>query len=141
MATFSTYLDGSSTTNGNGSNAAGFPAVTVFEGVYDSSKRALAAADVVELIKIPARSYVVKVFYHVLNGDATQTLNVGDGTDPDGYVAAADVATAGNAGVGGGAYAAGKFYTAADTIDIEVPATKAFDTLKVRVVALVAAIG
>ena len=33
MATFSTYLDGSSTTNGNGANAAGFPAVTVFEGV------------------------------------------------------------------------------------------------------------
>ena len=71
MATFSTYLDGSSTTNGNGSNAAGFPAVTVFEGVYDASKRALAAADVVELIKLPARSHVVKVFYHVITGDAT----------------------------------------------------------------------
>lgn len=141
MATFSTYLDGSSTTNGNGSNAAGFPAVTVFEGVYDASKRALAAADVVELIKLPARSYVVKVFYHVITGDATQTLNIGDGTDPDGYVAAADVATAGNSGVGAGAYAAGKFYAAADTIDLEVPATKALDTLKVRVVALVAAIG
>ena len=65
----------------------------------------------------------------------------GDGTDPDGYVAVADVATAGNSGVGAGAYAAGKFYAAADTIDLEVPATKALDTLKVRVVALVAAIG
>lgn len=139
MATFTTYLDG--TGFGAGSNAASFPAATVFEAVYDSSRRALAAADVVELIKIPARSYVAKVFYHVITGDASQTLNVGDGTDPDGYVAAADVATAGNAGVGAGAYASGKFYSAADTIDLEVPATKAFDTLKVRVVAHVVALG
>lgn len=138
---FSTYLDGSSTLNGNGSNAAGFPAVTMFEGVYDASKRALAAADVVELIKLPARSYVVKVFYHVITGDATQTLNIGDGANVAGYVAAADVATAGTSGVGAGAFATGKFYATADTIDLEVPVGKALDTLKVRVVALVAAIG
>jgi hypothetical protein len=67
---------------------------------------------------------------------------VGDGGDPDGFVAAADVGTAGNMANGGGAYivAAGKFYSSADTLDIEVPATKAFDTLKVRISALCVAI-
>lgn len=141
MATFSTYSDGSSVLNKGGSNAAGYPAVTIFENTFDAGKRNLAAADVVQLINIPANSFVVKVMYKVLSGDATQTLNVGDGTDPDGYVAAADVATAGNSGVGAGAYASGKFYAAADTIDLEVPAAKAFDTLVVKVVAVVAVMG
>lgn len=134
MATFTTYLDGKGTAAGSGGNYAGSPVQTMLVGVFDAAKRSLAAADVVELINIPAGTYVTKVFYRVLTGDATQTMNVGDGADPDGYVAAADVATAGNAGVGAGALATGKFYAAADTIDIEVPATKAYDTLKVEVI-------
>jgi len=77
------------------------------------------------------------VFYQVLTADATQTLNIGDGSDVDGFVAAADVATVGNTGMGAGAYSAGKFYTAADTIDLEVPTSKALDTLKIRVSATV----
>lgn len=141
MATFTTYTDGSNIAASSGSNAAGYPAVSVITGVFDAAKRALAAADVAEVLNIPANTFVHKVFYEVLTGDATQTLNVGDGVDPDGYVAAADVATAGNSGVGGGALAGGKFYAAADTIDVEVPATKAFDTLKVRLVATVTFVG
>lgn len=141
MANFTTYANGDVIARGSGSNAAGYPAVTMFEGVYDASRRNLAAGDTVELINLPARSFVHKVFYQVLTGDATQTLNVGDATDPDGYVAAADVATAGNTGVGAGTYASGKYYTAAAPITLEVPATKALDTLKVRVVALVGVVG
>lgn len=133
MATYTTYNDGKTIAASSGGNYAGSPVVTVLTGVYDASKRALAAADVAEVINVPAGTYVMKVFYRVVTGDATQTLNVGDGADPDGYVAAADVATAGNSGVGAGALATGKYYATADTIDIEVPATKALDTLKVIV--------
>jgi hypothetical protein len=137
MATFTTYsTDGKTIAATSGGNYAGSPIVTMLTNVFDASKRNLAAADVAEVLNIPAGTYVMKVFYRVLTADATQTLNVGDGADPDGYVAAADVATAGNNGVGGGALATGKYYATADTIDIEVPATKAFDTLKVVVSAL-----
>lgn len=141
MTTYTTYADGVTATVAGGSNAAGFPAVTVLENVFDASRRNLAAADVIELISIPAKTYVLKVFYEVLTADATQTLNVGDGTDPNGYVAAADVGTAGNNGVGAGAYASGVYYSAADTIDIEVPSGKAYDTLKVRVFAHAVVLG
>ena len=132
MATYTTYSVGGETIAAvSGSNYAGSPVVTVLTGVFDASKRALAAADIAEVVVIPAGTYVMKVFYRVLTADATQTLNVGDGADPDGYVAAADVGTANNSGVGAGALATGKYYASADTIDIEVPATKALDTLKV----------
>jgi hypothetical protein len=134
MATYTTYLDGKDVAGASGGNYAGSPGPTVLVGIYDASRRPLAAADVATVVNIPANTYVTKVFYRVLTGDATQTLNIGDGADPDGYVAAADVATAGNVGVGAGALASGKLYTAADTIDIEVPATKALDTLKVEVI-------
>lgn len=141
MATFTTYSDGSTVAGLSGSNAAGYPANSVIMGEYDATKRNLAAADVATVLNIPANTYVHKVFYKVTGADATQTLNVGDGADVDGYVAAADVGTLGNSGVGAGAFATGKFYAAADTIDIEVPATKAFDTLKVKLVAMVTFVG
>ena len=135
MATFTTYLDHSPVVRSGGSNAAGFPKITTFENTFDATRRPLAAADVVELINIPPGTLVTKVFVQVLNGEADQTLNVGDGADPDGYVAAANVATTGTRVMGAGAFgAAGKFYATGDTIDIEVPANKAYATLKVRVV-------
>ena len=137
MATFTTYRDGRVITASSGSNAAGAPSVDVLVGEFDATQRPLAAADVATVINIPAGTWVQKVFVIALTGEAAQTINVGDGADPDGYVAAADVGTTGNRAMGAGALAAGKYYTAADTIDIEVPATKAFATLKVRVVAVV----
>ena len=140
MTAFTTYTDGTTVASASGSNAASYPAVTTIQGVFDASRRNLAAADTMEVLNIPAGTFVHKVMYKVLTGDATQTLNVGDGVDPDGYVAVADVATAGNVGVGAGAFATGKFYATADTIDIEVPATKAFDTLKVSLVAVVSVV-
>jgi hypothetical protein len=141
MATYTTYTDSTPVVRSGGSNAAGFPAVTVFENTFDATRRNLAAADVVELINIPAGTLVQKVFVQVVSGEAAQTLNVGDGADPDGYVAAADVSTSGTRVMGAGALAAGKFYAAADTIDIEVPATKAYATLRVRVVAVCVCMG
>lgn len=141
MATFTTYANGKNIAASSGSNAAGTPANTVIVGEFDASLRNLAAADVATVLNIPANTFVHKVFYEVVSADATQTMNIGDGADVDGYVAAADVATVGNANVGAGAFATGKFYASADTIDIEVPATKALDTLKVKVMAVVTMFG
>lgn len=152
MATYTTYSDGSSITGQSGSNAASYPVSTVISGVFDASKRNLAAADVATVLDIPAGTFVHKVLYKVLTADASQTVNIGDGSDVDGFIAAADVGTAGNAGmttlaltegtpntVSG--YSAGKFYSEADTIDIEVPATKSLDTLKIKLVAVVTIVG
>jgi len=137
MATYNAYpgADGALIVDGNGSNAAGAPAVTVLDGTFDASLLNLAANDVVEVIKVPKGTLVLNVMYEVINGDATQTVNIGDGADVDGWVAAASVATAGSVGHGGGAFAGGKFYSADDTIDIECPTAGAHDTMKIRVFA------
>jgi len=152
MATYTTYSDGTTVTASGGSNAAGFPAVTVIENIFDAGRRNLASADVIELIKIPAKTRVLNVFYEVLTADATQTVSIGDATDPDGYLAAADVGTDGNVGCSTLAlttgtpntvtgYSNGKFYSAADTIDLVVDSGKALDTLKLRVCVTVAQFG
>lgn len=138
MATFNTYANGTSTVN-SAVAAASFPAVTTLEQTFDATKRSLAAADVVEMISVPAGTHVHAVYWEVLSVDAAQTFDVGDGTDVDGFVAAASAATA-TKGLGAG-IAVGKFYAAADTIDLHVPATMALDTLKVRVVAMVTLMG
>lgn len=142
MATdFDTYTDGTPTTQGAGGNAAGAPAMTVVEGIFDAYRRNLDALDTVEVLPIPAGTFVYKVLYEVLNGEASQTLNVGDADDKDGFVAAADVATTGASGVGGGAYAAGRYYADGGVLLVECPTTKAYAALKVRVVAQVGTIG
>jgi hypothetical protein len=139
MATYTTYTDNSVIASSSGGNYAGTPMQTVLTGVFDASKRNLAAADVAEVVNIPAGTHVQQVFVEVLVvDDATHVFNVGDGTDPNGYVtgAAADaLATV----QGGGAYVdataagVGKFYAAADTIDIEAATGDPLDTLKVRI--------
>lgn len=141
MATYQTYVGGNVVANGSGGNYAGAPMVTVLEAVFDASRRNLAALDVVEALNVPAGTFVKNVFVEVIAGDAGQQVNVGDGADPNGYVAAQTVATAGTVAKGAGALAVGKLYTADDTIDIEVPATFALDTLKLRIVAEVVLLG
>lgn len=141
MTHFTTYTDGTAITAASGGNAASAPAMYALEGIFDAAQRNLAAEDTAAVITIPAGTYVYAVFYEVITGDATQTMDVGDGDDPNGWVAAADVATAGNTGVGAGALAGGKYYATADTLDIQAPATKAFDALKVRIVAHVGTVG
>lgn len=82
---------------------------------------ALAATDVLEVIKVPAKTLVTNVVLEVTTAEGgTLTIDVGDGDDPDGYLdgvngnaAAAYIPVAGTA-----AFEQGKFYTAADTIDV-----------------------
>lgn len=85
---------------------------------------ALAAGDVLEVIKIPANTLVTSVALNVTTAEGgTLTVDVGDGTDPDGYLDGVNANTAAayslNAAAGTPTgYAGGKFYTAADTIDV-----------------------
>lgn len=82
---------------------------------------ALGATDVLEVIRVPANTLVTNVALEVTTAEGgTLTIDVGDGDDPDGFLdgvnantAAAYLPVAGTA-----AYEQGKYYTAADTIDV-----------------------
>ena len=82
---------------------------------------ALAAGDILEVIKVPANTLVTHVALNVTTAEGgTLTVDVGDGDNPDGYLDGVNAnATAAYLTVAGtDAFEAGKFYTAADTIDI-----------------------
>ena len=82
---------------------------------------ALAATDVLEVIKVPANTLVTNVALNVTTAEGgTLTIDVGDGDDPDGYLDGVNAnATAAYIPVDGtAAFAQGKYYTAADTIDV-----------------------
>ncbi len=84
---------------------------------------AVAAADVFELLSIPAGAFVLSVTHKVttLEGGVC-TYHLGDGVDPDGFVASANGNAATNATSFNGtitpAFGVGKFYAAADTLDL-----------------------
>jgi hypothetical protein len=134
MTTYATYTNGGSIPDRGGSNAAGVPAVTVITNVFDAAERNVTAADVVQLLSIPARTMVHGVQYQVLTGQASQTMSLGHAGAATQYASAVDVATTGNTGCSAGTTEI--YYSTADTIDITVPSTKAYTTLKVRVSAI-----
>jgi len=80
---------------------------------------ALAAADVMEVLAIPAKTFVIAAGIDITTASGvTGTLDMGDGVDPDGYldgVNANAVASASGAVAG---LIDGKYYAAADTIDL-----------------------
>ena len=146
MATFTTYSDGTPVVRSGGSNAAGFPAVTVFENTFDATRRPLDAADVVEVLSIPANTFVLAVFLDCITADGDNLVHIGDGDDVDGWVASGPL-TDGTVTQGAGAYAVattslvGKFYSAADTIDAEVVSGDTVTVGKFRVVAVCVCMG
>tara|TARA_R110000868_G_scaffold334406_2_gene595132 strand:- start:3181 stop:3660 length:480 start_codon:yes stop_codon:yes gene_type:complete len=95
---------------------------------------ALAAGDVYESISFNAKTFVLAVGVDVTRAGTTGlTLDVGDGTDPDGYLDGVSGAAVGSFQSGSNltlntstnvvvgtayAYSLGKYYTAADTIDL-----------------------
>jgi len=82
---------------------------------------ALTSADVLEVIRVPANTLVTNVALNVTTAEGgTLTVDVGDGDNPDGYLDGVNGnATAAYLTVAGtDAFEAGKYYTAADTIDI-----------------------
>lgn len=131
MATaFTTYTDGTDPKAGSGGNYAGSPERTVLVGVFDATRRNLAVnLDTIPILQIPAGFWVEAVVIEVLTPDAaSQTISVGDVTDPNGWVVAAPTdAAAGTKVLGAGAYAIatgtsqtnGKFYAAATDLLLE----------------------
>ncbi len=140
MTTYTTYSDGSATTKYSGYDALSAPRSVTFYARFDSTKRNLASTDVAEIMTIPAGTLILGVVTKIVTAETTasQTIDIGDGTDPNGWIAAA----ASDAAVGTyvhstGAYAIatgtsatkGKLYTAADTLDILSTSGSANDTL------------
>jgi hypothetical protein len=111
---------------------------------------ALTSGDVLQALRLPAKTYVLAAGIDVTTAEgATQTVDLGDGSDPDGFLdgvnanAVASYATslvlteaAPNTVTG---YSNGKYYSAADTIDVVF--VNEPDTLVMRVWALVANCG
>lgn len=107
---------------------------------------ALANGDGLEVLRIPAKTLVLRVGLDVTTAEGgTCTIDVGDGTDPDGFLDGVNANTvasycsalalaeaAPNTVVG---YSNGKYYSAADTIDVVF--VNAADAAVMRVWALV----
>ena len=88
-----------------------------------ASLTALTSADILEVIRVPANTLVTNVALNVTTAEGgTLTIDVGDGDNPDGYLDGVNGnATAAYLTVAGtDAFEAGKFYTAADTIDVKI---------------------
>lgn len=140
-----------------GFHAAGLTKVSRVEVTLDFAKiatarsaagaAAVASGDVIEAIPLPAKSFVLAVGYDVTTAEgASATFDLGDGSDTDGYlndislnsVASGAMALALTEGTPNtiAGYSNGKYYSAADTIDVLVNSASV-DAAKVRIWALV----
>lgn len=125
-----------------------FAAITTARS--DAGATALGAGDILQVIDLPAKTHVLVAGIDVTTAEGgTLTLDLGDGGDPDGYLDGVDgnVATSyasaltlaeGTPNTITG-YSEGKYYSAADTIDLVM--VNATDTAVMRVWALVAYVG
>lgn len=142
---------------------AGFPAkgndaITLIETTLDFAKiaaaraaagaTALTSADVLEVLPIPAKTLVLRVGLDVTKAEGgTLTIDVGDGADPDGYLDGVNANTVasysnnslvlaeGAPNTVTGYSGVGKYYSAADTIDVTT--VNAADLAVMRLWALV----
>lgn len=108
---------------------------------------ALTSGDVLEVIQLPAKTYVLAVGLDVTTAEGgTLTIDIGDGSAADGYLDGVNANTvasyASTLALTEGApntvtgYSAGKYYAAADTIDVKT--VNAADAAVMRLWALVA---
>jgi hypothetical protein len=154
-----TYTDSLGFYKGSaGFHAAGLNKVHRVEVVLDfadialartaAAATALAANDILEIIPLPAKSLVLSVGMDVTTAEgATATLAIGDGSDDDGFLAATSINSVssvvnvpvlveGAPNTLNPAYGHGKYYSAADTIDVKL-GHNSIDAAVVRVWALV----
>jgi hypothetical protein len=143
MATaYTTYSDGKTIANASGYNAAGAPAATVITGLFDASKRRLTSGDSAAVVTIPANTFVHKVAIEVLTADTSQNVDIGDGYGSDCW--GEDLSLANLASVmdqDADSNTTGKFYSAADTIDVLCPGSKLLDTARFKIHAFVTLLG
>lgn len=109
----------------------------------------LAQNDIANAIDVPANTFVFGVLAQVVAGEESSNMTaceIGDGADPNGWIVtknatAAFVAFSGPVSLTEGApntvtgYSAGKFYSAADTIDLKNTTAATVKTGKVRITA------
>ena len=109
----------------------------IIEVVLDFSTTSLTTSDSVEVFEMKANTLVLMAGLETLTVASTGSpvLDLGDDADDDIFAAA----VAGHTGVASGTTSVGKFYTAADTIDL-IANTATFDG-KVRVFAVIAELG
>ena len=109
----------------------------IIEVVLDFSSTSLTTSDSVEVFEMKANTLVLMAGVEVLTVASTgsPTLDLGDDGNDDLFAAGVQAHTS----VASGTTSVGKFYTAADTIDL-IADTAAFDG-KVRVFAVIAEMG
>ena len=131
------------------SQASDLTPVKRVEAIFDASDAAvengtaILANDVFQMITVPANSFVLNVRAEVLTAEgATCTFDVGDGATADGYIdgqdgnSAASVTSWDEDGTKTEAFGHGKYYSAADTIDIKMM-TGTWTNLKVKLTAAI----
>jgi hypothetical protein len=130
------YTTGTQTTENLGSG------MMKTQNTVDCSVTNAGTTGVHAVLKIPAGAYVERVVLIITTvEDSTCTFDLGDGADPNGYDDAINGETLGSAVsvgcvtslAGTDAYAEGKYYAAADTIDIDMD--NAADTMVFKIVA------
>jgi hypothetical protein len=109
--------------------------LVVLRKTVDFKATPAASSAVVPVLDVPAGTFVLRAGYTLVTAEGgTAAGTLGDGADPDGFIAAVDLnAAAGTKIISAGAtvgFALGKFYTTADTIDLV--ATNALDTAVVE---------
>jgi hypothetical protein len=98
---------------------------------------ALADGDILEVIRVPAKTLVLAVGLDVTTAEGgTCTIDVGDGATVDGYLDGVDANTVASycSTLAAEAFDGGKYYAAADTIDVKF--INAADAAVMRVWAL-----
>ena len=124
-----------------------FAAITAARAAAGAT--ALGAGDVLEVLRIPAKTQVLAVGLDVTTVEGgTLTIDVGDGADPDGYLDGVNANTVagysstqvtlveGAPNTLSPALGFGKYYAAADTIDVKT--VNAADTAVMKLWAIVA---
>lgn len=88
---------------------------------------ALADGDIIQMVPVPKGAQIIDIMVQWTDLDSSTgpTMNIGDGTDPNGWMDGLDITAAGksclsDAGCAFSAYYIGKEYTADDTIDCEI---------------------
>jgi len=105
--------------------------IKVVDGIFDGAAvaaykgSAVAANDVAQILTIPAGAFVLTVTAKVLTAEGgTCTFDVGDDATTDGYLDGVDGNTAANStsfnATTTETFGVGKYYTAANTIDVKL---------------------
>lgn len=118
----------------------------IAEATFDASVQNLAQNDVAQLIAVPAKTIITGVFWEIETVEgASRNFAIGDGSDTDGYITTttANSLATGTSGLSLTegtpntitGYSNGKYYSAADTIDVLAVTSGGLTACKLRVIA------